>query len=376
LVISTKIHYNILLNPCLRNNDDSKATMRIKPSKQNNQEVIDVQAHTSDSVDSAEEFNAVNDELLSVDVSSEEGQEDGEVENTKEDVSWESLSTALTPTTTLGRYLAEVRRYPFLSKEEELQLFHEYQQLGTREAAVKLILANLRVSVKIASEYGLAGLDQMDLIQEGNVGLLQAMKKFDPTKNVRFYAYAAWWVRAFVLRYLLNNFRLVKIGTTQEQRRLFYNLGREKAKLERQGYIPDPKLLADRLNVRERDVVEMGQRLGSWELSLDQPMTEDGEGTFHDLLPAIQTPVDDQLANTQLRLLFRKKLAEFAKTLTEREEDILRNRMLSETPVTLEGLGRKYSITKERSRQIEAKIIKRLREFMKNDIHDFELLKK
>ncbi len=376
MVISTKIHYNILLNPCLRNNDDSKATMRIKPSKQNNQEVIDVQAHTSDSVDSAEEFNAVNDELLSVDVSSEEGQEDGEVENTKEDVSWESLSTALTPTTTLGRYLAEVRRYPFLSKEEELQLFQEYQQLGTREAAVKLILANLRVSVKIASEYGLAGLDQMDLIQEGNVGLLQAMKKFDPSKNVRFYAYAAWWVRAFVLRYLLNNFRLVKIGTTQEQRRLFYNLGREKAKLERQGYIPDPKLLADRLNVRERDVVEMGQRLGSWELSLDQPMTEDGEGTFHDLLPAIQTPVDDQLANTQLRLLFRKKLAEFAKTLTEREEDILRNRMLSETPVTLEGLGRKYSITKERSRQIEAKIIKRLREFMKNDIHDFELLKK
>jgi RNA polymerase sigma-32 factor len=376
LVISTKIHYNILLSPCLRNNDDSKATMRIKPSKQNNQEVIDVQAHTSDSVDSAEEFNAVTDELLPVDSLSDEEHVDQGQEKTKDDVSWESLSTALTPTTTLGRYLAEVRRYPFLSKEEELQLFHEYQQLGTREAAVKLILANLRVSVKIASEYGLAGLDQMDLIQEGNVGLLQAMKKFDPTKNVRFYAYAAWWVRAFVLRYLLNNFRLVKIGTTQEQRRLFYNLGREKAKLERQGYIPDPKLLADRLNVRERDVVEMGQRLGSWELSLDQPMTEDGAGTFHDLLPAIQTPVDDQLANTQLRLLFRKKLAEFAKTLTEREEDILRNRMLSETPVTLEGLGRKYSITKERSRQIEAKIIKRLREFMKNDIHDFELLKK
>ena len=376
MVISTKIHYNILLSPCLRNNDDSKATMRIKPSKQNNQEVIDVQAHTSDSVDSSEEFNAVTDELLPVDSLSDEEHVDQGQEKTKDDVSWESLSTALTPTTTLGRYLAEVRRYPFLSKEEELQLFHEYQQLGTREAAVKLILANLRVSVKIASEYGLAGLDQMDLIQEGNVGLLQAMKKFDPTKNVRFYAYAAWWVRAFVLRYLLNNFRLVKIGTTQEQRRLFYNLGREKAKLERQGYIPDPKLLADRLNVRERDVVEMGQRLGSWELSLDQPMTEDGEGTFHDLLPAIQTPVDDQLANTQLRLLFRKKLAEFAKTLTEREEDILRNRMLSETPVTLEGLGRKYSITKERSRQIEAKIIKRLREFMKNDIHDFELLKK
>ena len=306
--------------------------MRIKPSKKINAEVIDVEVNPSDTVDSTEEFNSSTEKLLPIDISADEDQEEQEKENTKDDSSWESLSTALIPTTTLSRYLAEVRRYPFLSKEEELQLFHEYQQLGIREAAVKLILANLRVSVKIASEYGLAGLDQMDLIQEGNVGLLQAMKKFDPTKNVRFYAYAAWWVRAFVLRYLLNNFRLVKIGTTQEQRRLFYNLRREKAKLERQGYVPDPKLLADRLNVRERDVVEMDQRFGSWELSLDQPMTEDGEGSFHDLLPAIQTPVDDQLGNTQLRLLFRKKLAEFAKTLTEREEDILRNRMLSETP--------------------------------------------
>ncbi len=348
----------------------------MKPTKKRHIEVIDVEAHEAESIDSAEEFSSNPDELSTIDIVPVEVHEETQAEETQEKVSWESLSTALTPTTTLSRYLAEVRRYPFLSKEEELQLFHEYQQLGTREAAVKLILANLRVSVKIASEYGLAGLDQMDLIQEGNVGLLQAMKKFDPTKNVRFYAYAAWWVRAFVLRYLLNNFRLVKIGTTQEQRKLFYNLRKEKAKLERQGYVPDPKLLADRLNVRERDVVEMDQRLGSWELSLDQPMTEEGEGTFHDLLPAIQTPIDDQLGNTQLRLLFRKKLAEFAKTLTEREEDILRNRLLSETPVTLEDLGNKYSITKERSRQVEAKIIKKLREFMKKDIHDFELLNK
>ena len=353
--------------------------MRRKPSKKNNPEVIDVPVKTLDSTDSIEESDSMAEESLqAIDISYDEDQseEKEEKKDTKDAATWETLSTALTPTTTLTRYLAEVRRYPFLTKEEELQLFHEYQQLGTREAAVKLILANLRVSVKIASEYGMAGLDQMDLIQEGNVGLLQAMKKFDPTRNVRFYAYAAWWVRAFILRHLLNNFRLVKIGTTQEQRRLFYNLRKEKAKLEREGYIPDPKLLADRLNVRERDVVEMDQRLGSWELSLDQPMTEDGEATFHDLLPAIQTPVDDQLANTQLRRLFRKKLAEFAHTLSEREEDILRNRLLSETPVTLEDLGRKYSITKERSRQIEAKIIKKLREFMKSGIHDFELLRR
>ncbi len=349
----------------------------MKRSKHDPPEVIDIPVTVSESSDTLEEIDLQAEEILPADSSDTgEDQEREDRPQAKDASTWESLSTALIPTTTLSRYLAEVRRYPFLTKEEELQLFYEYQHLGRREAAVKLILANLRVSVKIASEYGLAGLDQMDLIQEGNVGLLQAMKKFDPSKNVRFYAYAAWWVRAFVLRYLLNNFRLVKIGTTQEQRKLFYNLRKEKAKLEREGYIPDPKLLADRLNVRERDVVEMDQRLGSWELSLDQPMTEESEGTFHDLLPAVQTPVDDQLANTQLRTLFRQKLAEFARSLTEREEDILRNRMLSETPVTLEDLGKKYSITKERSRQIEAKIIKKLREFMKNDIHDFENLRR
>ena len=290
-------------------------------------------------------------------------------------VEWESVSTALVPTTTLDRYLVEVRRYPFLTKEEELRLFHEYHVKGRQDAAVKLILANLRVSIAIASEYGHVGIDQMDLIQEGNVGLLQAMKKFDPTKNVRFYAYAAWWVRAFVLRYLVNNFRLVKIGTTQEQRKLFFNLRKEKAKLEQQGFVPDPKLIADRLHVRERDVVEMDQRLGSWELSLDQPMNEEGEGTFYDLLPSTQVGADDQLAETQLRVIFRKKLGQFAKTLNEREEDILRNRLLAESPITLEDLGKKYSITKERARQLEGKIIKRLREFMKSELKDFDQLR-
>ncbi len=348
--------------------------MRRKSPKNSSPEVIDVYAEPLESEESSREEHSLEEPIPA------EGEPSDQEAQTSEGSSpnqgdWEAMSQALVPTTTLSRYLAEVRRYPFLSKEEELQLFHEYQNLGKREAAVKLILANLRVGVAIASEYGLAGIDQMDLIQEGNVGLLQAMKKFDPTRNVRFYAYAAWWVRAYVLRYLLNNFRLVKIGTTQEQRRLFYNLRREKAKLERQGYIPDPKLLADRLNVRERDVVEMDQRLGNWELSLDQPMTEEGEGTFHDLLPATQAPIDDQLAQTQLRKLFREKLAEFAHTLTEREEDILRNRLLSETPVTLEDLGKKYSVTKERSRQIEAKIIKKLREFMKAHITDFEQIK-
>src|SRR5688572_23821742 len=228
-------------------------------------------------------------------------------------------STAVVPVTALQQYLAEVRLHPFLSKEEELRLFHEYRIHGDRDAAVKLIMANLRVSISIAAEYLHTGVDHMDLIQEGNVGLMHAIKKFDPSKNVRFYAYAAWWSRAYILRYLLNNYRLVKIGTTQDQRKLFYNLKREKAKLEREGFAPDTKLLADRLNVRERDVIEMDQRLGSWELSLDQPLSQETEGTLLDVLPSQEQAVDERLGAMQLRDLFREKLAAFTKTLDERE---------------------------------------------------------
>ncbi|MGQ0665528.1 MAG: sigma-70 family RNA polymerase sigma factor [Nitrospiraceae bacterium] len=284
-------------------------------------------------------------------------------------------STAVVPVTALQQYLAEIRRYPYLSKEEELRLFHEYRAQGSREAAVKLIMANLRVSVSIAAEYLHTGADHMDLIQEGNIGLMQAIKKFDPAKNVRFYAYAAWWSRAYILRYLLNNFRLVKIGTTQDQRKLFYNLKKEKAKLEREGFAPDTKLLADRLHVRERDVIEMDQRLGNWELSFDQPIGADQDGRLLDIIPSQQTPADEQLADHQLKTLFRTKLAEFIKTLEERDEDILRNRILSENPLTLDDLGNKYGITKERTRQLEARIIKRLRDYIKKDIKDFDRLR-
>jgi len=284
-------------------------------------------------------------------------------------------TTAVVPVTALQQYLAEIRRHPYLSKEEELRLFEEYRTYGSRDAAVKLIMANLRVSVAIAAEYLHTGADHMDLIQEGNVGLMQAIKKFDPSKNVRFHAYAAWWSRAYILRYLLNTYRLVKIGTTQDQRKLFYNLKKEKSKLEREGFSPDTKLLADRLHVRERDVVEMDQRLGNWELSLDQPIGENQDGSLMDILPSQQVPADEQLATEQLQTLFRAKLAEFVKTLDERDEDILRNRLLSETPLTLDDLGAKYGITKERTRQLEARIIKRLRDHIKKDVKDFDRLR-
>src|SRR3989442_4310326 len=149
------------------------------------------------------------------------------------------------------------------------QLSIDYVTMDSGEAAVKLILSNMSVSVAIAAEYVHFGADYMDLMQAGNVGLMQATRKFDPTKGVRFNSYAAWWVRAYILRYLLNTHRLVKIGTTQDQRKVFSNLNKEKRKLEREGFGPDTKLLADPLHVPERDVVEMAQRLGTWDISLD-----------------------------------------------------------------------------------------------------------
>jgi RNA polymerase sigma-32 factor len=286
-----------------------------------------------------------------------------------------SEDTSLAPYDPLRRYLAEVRKYPFLSKEEELRLVEEFQTTGNRDSAIKLILSNLRVSVAIAREYLHAGVDMLDLIQEGNVGLMQAIRKFNPEKGVRFYSYAAWWVRAYILRYLLNNYRLVKIGTTQDQRKLFYNLNKEKRKLEREGFVTDPKLLADRLHVREREVIEMEQRLGGWDVSLDQPLGQDHEDTLMDILPSQVVPTDEQLAESELRDVFRRKLAAFAATLDERYADILRNRILSENPMTLDDIGRKYNISRERARQLEEKIIKRLREYMKKEIKDFDLLK-
>ena len=287
----------------------------------------------------------------------------------------EDHDKALVPYDPVRRYLAEVRKYPFLSKEEELRLIADFQATGNRESAIKLILANLRVAVSIATEYRYSGADYLDLIQEGNIGLMQAIRKYDPSKGVRFYSYAAWWVRAYMLRYLLNNYRLVKIGTTQDQRKLFYNLNKEKRKLEREGFVVDAKLLADRLHVRQREVIEMEQRMGNWDVSLDAPLGPDHENTLLEVLPSQAMPVDENLADEELRELFRAKLGAFAATLDDRYADILRNRILSENPITLDDIGRKYNISRERARQLEEKIIKRLREYMKKEIKDFELLK-
>ena len=275
----------------------------------------------------------------------------------------------------LQHYMAEITRYRYLTKEEEMRLAIKYKEEGDLDAISKLIMANLKLVIIIAMEYKRIGINMMDLIQEGNLGLMQAVKKFDPYRNLRLVTYATWWVKAYMLRYIMNNWRLVKIGTTQAQRKLFFNLMKEKARLEALGYEAGPKLLASELGVKEKEVIEMDQRLGSQDMSLDEPLSEDSESTLLNVLSSGETAVVDRLADDQVSSIFKEKVAEFSEGLNERDLDILQNRILSEEPKSLSEIGRKYDISKERVRQLEGNIIKRLKEYLQREVKDFDALR-
>ncbi len=274
----------------------------------------------------------------------------------------------------LRHYLSEIRKYPFLSREEEVTLARQYKEEGDMEAISRLILSNLRLVYHIVREYRQSGFPPMDLIQEGNIGLMVAIKKFDPYKGIRVGTYASWWIRAFILRFIINNFRLVKVGTTQAQRKLFFNLQKEKQKLLAQGYDPETKLLAGNLGVKEKEVIEMDQRMGNWEVSLDAPINHESGESFGAILPSGEKPLDEKIAEDDLKALFHKKLLAFAKTLNERDNDILHARILAEEPMTLLEIAKKYQISKERARQLEEKILKNMKNYMAKEIKDFKLI--
>jgi RNA polymerase sigma-32 factor len=191
---------------------------------------------------------------------------------------------AVVPSDALQRYLAEIRRIPILSREEEHEIAVRWREQGDRQAAWKLVTSNLRIVVMIAREYQRAFHNLLDLVQEGNVGLMEAVKNFDPYRGIRFPSYAVWWIRAYIIRYIMNNWRLVKVGTTQAQRKLFFNLQKERDRLEREGFTPEPKLIAQRLDVKEKEVVEMSQRLAARDASIDAPVSDGEDGTLLDFL--------------------------------------------------------------------------------------------
>lgn len=281
-------------------------------------------------------------------------------------VASEGLPAALDP---LKRYIHEISRYHLLTPEEELSLAMQLRTAGDMEAARRLVTANLRLVVKIAMEYRSAHANVMDLIQEGNVGLMKAVSKYDPSKGAKLSYYASWWIRSYILKYILDNFRLVKVGTTQAQKKLFYQLMREKERLEAQGLEGGPKLLADRLQVREKDVVEMSQRLSSRgaELSLQTPIDQSGDSsgsvTHQDFLVDSQVLPEERLALEQLIGVLEEHLPEFVKLLKEKELAVFQHRMAAEDPKTLQEVADMFGLTRERARQIESRVVEKLRDF-------------
>lgn len=318
-----------------------------------------------------EENATLEPEVLDVDKTDDTDNET--VENVPVLVGDEKQIPATSQTGTLQRYLWEARQYPLLTREEEKELALRYAKTKDPDAAAKLVTSNLRLVVKIAMDhqrYWMRNL--LDLIQEGNIGLLQAVQKFDPFRDIKFSYYASFWIKAYILKFIMDNWRMVRVGTTQAQRKLFYKLRREKEKLQAQGITPGPRLLSNRLGVSEKDVIEMEQRLDSWELSLDTPVRDDSEDTHKNLLPADETSVEEELVDTELKELFHKKIMEFRQTLDEKDKDILDNRMLSEKPDTLSDLGKRHGVSRERIRQLQVKLMENLRDYLEQQIPDFE----
>ena len=282
----------------------------------------------------------------------------------------DSTDRALVRFDPLQRYLAEIRRFPLLSREEEHRLAVEYKKYNNVEAAYKLVTANLRLVVMIAREYQKAFKNLLDLIQEGNMGLMEAVKNFDPYRGVRFPSYAVWWIRAYIIRYLMNDWRMVKIGTTQAQRKLFFNLQKEKERLEAEGLIPGPKLIAQRLNVKEDEVVEMEQRLSNRDLSVDMPIGEGEEATMLNFLADEKQSPEEKFAERQYQQLLKQKMEQFARGLKDKELVIFRERLLNEEPITLREIGEKYGISRERVRQIEERVKRKLKGYLSKELKD------
>ena len=265
-------------------------------------------------------------------------------------------------------YLQEIAKYPLLDPEEEFELAQKHYEKNDIQAAHRLITSNLRLVVKIANDFRKAQVNLLDLVQEGTLGLMQAVKKFNPYKGVKLSSYAAWWIRAYILKYLLDNQGQVKIATTAVQRKLFYNLQKEIDRLIAEGEDVDIKLIAKSLNVPEKDVIEMQKRLASSDVSIDASLskTADDSTKVGDLIADSEAPsIEDVLADKQVKLIFSQYLTEFESSLDGRDLEIFRKRLLSDRPLTLQEIGDFFNISRERARQIEARIVKKLQKFVK-----------
>lgn len=269
----------------------------------------------------------------------------------------------------LRMYLAELSKYPLLSRDEEFELSRLVFENKDRAAAQKLVISNLKLVVKIALGYYNTYLNVLDLIQEGNVGLLHAVKKYNPYKGTKFSTYASFWIRAYILKYIMDSWSMVKVGTTQGQRKLFYKLNKEKQKLEALGIYPAPKLLAASLDVKVEEVEEMQKRLALTDVSLDAPLGEGSDDTMMDVMRGDED-IDGMVGEREQSSIISKKVIEFKNKLNSKERFIFERRILAEEPVTLQEIGVKFQVSRERVRQIESAVLKKFKERFEREFSD------
>ncbi len=259
-------------------------------------------------------------------------------------------------------YMAEINRFPLLEAEEEFKLAVRFVKYNDMQAAEKLITSNLRFVVKIAHEYKNYRVKFIDLIQEGNIGLMHAVKKFDPYKGYRLISYAVWWIRAYMQNFVMKSWSIVKIGTTQAQRKLFFKLNQAKKKLQTISQKnPEFKEIAEMLNVKESDIEEMDLRLANRDVSLNVAIDDEGESTYIDHLVYDGKNQEDALIKKEEMALVKKNIAGALEKLNEREDYIVRNRIMADNPETLQEIGDRFNITRERARQIEKEALKKLK---------------
>ncbi len=333
----------------------------------------DSEAFDAEVLDSSPgQAEAGDDDAEDLDASREE-EENSSVDEDEPSTAIERSGGALSRSDPMSAYMREVQRHALLSPDEEHRLAVNYQKNpDDLAAAARLVTANLRLVVKIAYEYRRAYKNMMDLIQEGNIGLMQAVKKYDPYRGVKLSSYAAWWIRAYMLRFILNNWRLVKLGTTQAQRKLFFNLSKEKARLSALGVEPTDAEIAKRLNVAEAEVAEMDKRLSRSDASLDASVGEsDGRSVSRvELMPSLNSTPDQIAEGAELSEMLQGRLSEFREKLTGKDIIIFDKRVVADEPLTLQELGDEFGVSRERVRQLEARLTGKLRDYLKETLGD------
>jgi RNA polymerase sigma-32 factor len=273
----------------------------------------------------------------------------------------------------LSVYLSEVGRHPLIDSEEEKRLMIAYRRTGDHRIAQKLVASNLRFVISVATKYSRYGLPMVDLIQEGNLGLMRAVEKFDPHRGVKLISYAVWWIKAYIQSYLLRSWSLVKLGTTQVQRRLFFSLARAKREIERLGGPASSEdnieELARHLGVKPQEIAEMEQRMSARDFSLDVPSQDDGRPLLNLVLGSEQ-PADEKVADDQISKLLADRIAESMARLDSRERYIIEHRVLGGEQTTFQAIGEHFGVSRERARQLELRAKAKLHEHLEASLFD------